>query len=131
MRDMRNMIRGPLAAALGMIALGSVGTGAATAADVPFPQAQVRPPPPNDYAPPPVAEGYAYPPPAVYGYPPPPPTVYYEYAPPPAVIVPRPYYFGPRYVYGWRPYARWGYGPYFARGYGDDGRRWGRGFRRW
>jgi hypothetical protein len=102
-----------------MIALGSVGTGAAKAADVPFPQPQVQRPP-DYYAPPPVAD--AYPPPAVYGYPPP-PTVYYEYAPP-IVVGPRPYYFGRRFVYG--PYPRWGYGPYLARGYG-----WGRGYRRW
>src|SRR5580704_5131321 len=89
---MLNMIKPSLAATIGAVALGSLGIGSATAADIPTPQYQGQyyggpqpyggPPPEQAYAPPPVA----------YGYPPPPaPPAYYEYEAPPPVIVPRPY----------------------------------------
>ena len=117
---------------VGAIALGTLWIGSAAAADIPFPQAQVQPPPPNYYPRPPIEEGYAPPPPAVYGYPPP-PVSYYTYEAPPVVIMPRPYYFGRYYgpFYNGRPYGVRGYGPYIARGYARYDRPWDRGFRRW
>jgi hypothetical protein len=130
---MLNMIKPSLAATIGAVALGSLGIGSATAADIPTPQYQGQyyggpqpyggPPPEQAYAPPPVA----------YGYPPPPaPPAYYEYEAPPPVIVPRPYYFGRYYgpAYGY-PYGVRGYGPYVARGYGRYDRAWGHGYRHW
>jgi hypothetical protein len=106
-------------ATLGAITFGNAGTGSAAAADVPIPQAQVAPPAPGYYAPPPVAQGYAVPPPAYY---PPPPPAYYAYAPAPVVVAPGPYYWGRRF-YG--PYG------YVAHGYGRYERPWGHGYRRW
>ena len=131
---MQNIMKRPIAAAIGAIAFGNVGIGSAAAADIPAtPQVQVQPPPPDYYASPPVEEGYVYPPPVVYGYPPPPPTSYYEYGAPPVVIIPRPYYLGRHYgpIYGDRPYGVRSYGPYVARGYGRYDHQWGRGYRGW
>jgi hypothetical protein len=126
---MRSIMKRAIGAALATIAVGGARSGAASAADIPAPQAQVQPPPPDYYAPPPVREGYAYPPPVAYAYPPPPPPppVYYEYAPPPVVVVPRPYYPGGRFgpFYGDRLYGRWGYGRYVARGDGRFAHEWG------
>jgi hypothetical protein len=124
---MRSIMKRAIGAALATIAVGGMGSGVASAADIPAPQAQVQPPPPDYYAPPPVREGYAYPPPVAYGYPPPPPPVYYEYAPAPVVVVPRPYYPGGRFgpFYGDRLYGRWGHGPYVARGDGRFAHEWG------
>jgi hypothetical protein len=103
------VVRLGLAAALGACALGVVGLHAASAADMPMPQADMQPPPP-DYGPPPA--GYAYPPPpAAYG---PPPAIGYAY--------PRPRYVGP-YRYGRGPYWR-GYGPHYGFRYA----RWRRNY---
>ncbi len=111
---MRDFARRAIAATVGAIALGCVGTGVATAADVPLAPQVRQPPPPQYYA----EEEYYEPPPAyvvrppapVYGYPP----VYPYYGPPGVAVVPRPYY---------RPYYYGGYGrgPYLARGYGYGG----------
>jgi hypothetical protein len=119
---MQTILKRPAAGLIAAITLSCAGIGAATAAD--FPQTQQPPP---AYAPPPVQQGYAYPPPA-YGYPPPPPPAdYYAFSPVP-VVVPRPYYYGPRVVYG-APYA-WRRGaPFVAHRFDRDD--WGRGFRRW
>ena len=119
-------------AVLGAVALGVVGLGSATAADLPYSPPQVQAPP-DYYASPPREERYAYPPPEVYAYPPqgygyplppvvypyppPPPVSYYDYAPVPAVIVPRPYYWSGRPMRG--------DGPYIARGYERFDRPWG------
>jgi hypothetical protein len=123
-------------------ALSVAAFGTAAAADLPLsppaPQAQAVPPryapPPRYYAPPPVEEDEAYPPAVAYDYPPP----VYQYAPPPVVVVvPRPYYWGPRY---WErplrgPVIAGGYGYYerpFARPFGYFPERgWGRGYHRW
>jgi hypothetical protein len=135
---MRIIMKRAVGAALGTIAFGGASLGAASAADIPVPQAQVQPPPPSYYpppAPPPPREGYVNPPPVAYAYPPvayeyppPPPPVYYDDVPPPVVVVPRPYYLGRRFVpfYGEHLYGRWGYGPYVARGYGRFEHEWGR-----
>jgi hypothetical protein len=136
------MMTRSITAAVGAIAFGILGAVAAAAADIPTPQAQtqfrqVRPPPPNYNAGPPVAEGYGYPPPdypplVAYGYPPPPPS-YYEYGAPPVVIMPRPYYWGrpDGPVYSDHPYGVRGYGPYVAHGYGRYDHPWGHGYRGW
>src|ERR1700722_16115360 len=106
----------------GAIALGTLGIGSAAAADIPYPQAQVQPPPPNYYPRPPIEGGYA-----------PPPVSYYGYEEPPVVIVPRPYYVGRYYgpIYNSGPYGVRGYGPYIAHGYGRYDHPLGRGFCRW
>ena len=65
----RSVVKLSLVAAVGACALGAVGLHAASAADMPMPQAEMQPPPPDYYGPPPA--GYAYPPPpAAYGPPP-------------------------------------------------------------
>jgi hypothetical protein len=121
-------------ACVGAIAMGGLGAGVATAADIPLQPYEAAPAP--QYAPPPAA---VYPrPPVVYGYAPP-PVVYYDA--PPVLVVPSPAY-PRRFVYGYRPYYsgyygyrgyagyrgyHGGYGPYVARGYGyRSGGHWRR-----
>lgn len=126
---MRNLARSAVAAAVGAIALGSVGLGAAVAADIRVPEAQRQGGPgyfeesEEYYGGSPVEQGYYRPAPRVYVAPAP---VYYE-APAVAVLpglyYRRPYYDGP--VYGIRRF-----GPRIARAYGHYGRPWNYG-RRW
>ena len=111
---MRNLARSAVAAAVGAIALGSVGLGAAVAADIRAPEAQQQAGPgyygesEEYYCNPPDEQGYYYGAPAVAVLPGP----YYR----------RPYYGGP--VYGVRRFGpRIAYGPY--------GRPWNHGPRRW
>ena len=105
---MRMFVKLSLAAVVGAGALGAVGFETASAADMPMPQTEMQPPPPN-YGPPPA--GYAYPPPpGAYG---PPPVIGYAY--------PRPRYVGPD-RYGRGPYWR-GYGPRYGYRYAR-GRRY-------
>jgi hypothetical protein len=106
---MRHVIGLALAASVSAIALGSVGTLPARAADMATPEYGYQQPP-QAYYPPQQPEAYA---------PPPPPVAYYAYAPAPVVVAPYPYYLGAPY---WR-----GYAPRVAYGYGH----WGRGYRRW
>ncbi len=89
----RSVVKLSLVAAVGACTLGAVGLHAASAADMPMPQAEMQPPPPDYYGPPPA--GYAYPPPpAAYG----PPPVGYAY---PRRRYVGPYWrgYGPRYRY--------------------------------
>jgi hypothetical protein len=116
-------------AAIGAIAWGGAGVGAAAAADIPVqPPVYQRAAP--QYVPAPVEEEYTYaPPPVVYRYAAPPPVVYYDA--PPVVVYPPRYRYGyagyayPRYRDGYGGYGpRYrGYGPY-AHGYGH--RHWRR-----
>jgi hypothetical protein len=133
---MRNFKGQAMAAAIGVIALGSVGMGAAAAADM-VPEAELQAPSPEYYPNPrryysePPAQLYERPP-VAYRYAPPP--AYYAYGPRPGVVVvPEAYYprrhYGP--VYGGRPYGFRGYAPHVARGYGGYDRRWDRGHYRW
>jgi len=118
-----------LAAAVGVIALGSVGLGGAVAADIRVPEAQQQAGPgyygesEEYYGNPPVEQGYYRPAPRVYAAPPP---VYY-YGAPAVAVMPGPYYRRPYYggpVYGVRRFGpRIAYGPY--------GRAWNYGPRRW
>ena len=100
---MRTFMKVSLVAGAGAFAVGWLGLGAASAADM---QGQYEAPPPQAYGPPPAAENYGYPPPPT-GYAAP-PAVAYGYPPPVYVALPGPY-FGPY----WR-----GYLPHYAYGYG-------------
>jgi hypothetical protein len=131
---MGDLARRAIAAVVGAIALGSLGTGSAAAADIPVPQGEVQPAPPayygnsQQYYGVPPAVGYA--PPPVYSYPPVLPAYGYYYGPPSVAVLPRPYY--QRFYYGsgyGRPfYGVPRYAPYVARGYGEYGRY---RYRRW
>jgi hypothetical protein len=123
---MRNISKHATAAVLGAIAMGSIGLGAAAAADVATPQYRESQ---EYYGAPPIEERYVYRrAPAIY--PAPPPAAYYEYEPRPVVVLPQAYYLRRPYAYGARSYAFRGYGPYVARGYGRYGGPGGYG-RRW
>jgi len=89
---MRTFMKVSLVAGAGAFAVGWLGLGAASAADM---QGQYEAPPPQAYGPPPAAENYGYPPPrtgyaappaVAYGYPPPVP----YYGPPVYVALPGP-----------------------------------------
>jgi hypothetical protein len=120
---MRNLARWAGVAAVGAIAWGSVGIGAAAAADIPVPESQRQAGPgyygaPEEYYGEP-APVYRQPAP-VYGYPAPPPVYGYYYGGPAVAVLPGPYYRRPYYggpVYGVRRFA-----PRIARGYGPYGR---------
>jgi hypothetical protein len=127
---MRNLARSAVAAAVGAIAWGSLGLGAAHAADIRVPEAQQQAGPgyyeesEEYYRGPPVEQGYYRPAPRVYVAPPP---VYY--GPPAVAVLPGPYYRRPYYggpVYGVRRF-----GPRIARAYGPYGRPWRYGPRHW
>jgi hypothetical protein len=124
---MRNFSKHAIAAALSAIAMGSIGIGAAAAADVATPQYRESQ---EYYREAPIEERYVYRrAPAVYAAPP--PAAYYEYEPGPVVLLPQAYYLRRPYAYGARPYAFRGYRPYVARGYGRHEGSWSYGRHRW
>ena len=126
---MRNLARSAVAAAVGAIALGSVGLGAAVAADIRAPEAQQQAgsgyygESEEYYGNPPVEQGYYRPAPRIYA---PPPPVYY-YGAPAVAVLPGPYYRRP--YYGGPAYGVRRFGPRIA--YGPYGRPWNHGPRRW
>ncbi len=125
---MREFANWAIAATVGASALGTLGIGTATAADIPVPYdpprySQPQPPPPEYYPP---EEPYQEAPTA-YVYPPPPPPVYRYYYPPVVTVVPPPVYgYYPYYAYRQHRVFR-GIGPHIARG----PYRHVRSFRRW